>query len=427
MKQSNKSLVIVGLQWGDEGKGKFIDYLSGKYDGTVRYNGGNNAGHTVKLGDKTVHFSLIPSAALRGGPVYISQAVIINPEVLLKEISMLKKIGSKFDLKIDPRCHVVLPYHQALDSASEEYKGKASTGSLKLGIGFCYEDRTNRAGVRLVDLIDPKMLKARLEAAWEIKKRRNELVYGSKFFLNSEEVYRRFKQFGRKLKPFMFPVSEFLRENIDKKRFLFEAAQGTYLDFVFGTYPYTVAYHATASAALTDTGLPPLELNVTGICKAYTTRVGNGPFPAEQKNSIGEHLQTTGREFGTVSGRKRRCGWLDLVLVKNAVELNGAKSLILTKLDVLGGLKKIKIAIGYKLKGRKLAYPPVSENDFNRVEPVYREFTGWKQDISKVRKFGLLPANCRKYIKFIENFLGIPIRFISVGPERNQTIRKRSE
>lgn len=422
MKQSNKSLVIVGLQWGDEGKGKFIDYLSSKFDGTVRYNGGNNAGHTVKFGDKTVHFSLIPSAALRGGPVYISQAVIINPEILLKEISLLKKIGSKFDLKIDPRCHVVLPYHQALDSASEVYKGKASTGSLKLGIGFCYEDRTNRAGIRLVDLIDPKMLKSRLMAAWEIKKRRIELVYGSKFDLDFEKVYRSYRKFGRQLKQYVFPVAEFLRQNIGKKRFLFEAAQGTYLDFVFGSYPYTVAYHAIASAALTDTGLPPLSLNVTGICKSYTTRVGNGPFPAEQKNSVGEHLQTIGQEFGTVSGRKRRCGWLDLVLVKNAVELNGAKSLILTKLDVLGGLKKIKIATGYTLKGKKLVFPPVSEKDFNRVKPVYREFAGWKQDISFVRKFNRLPANCRKYVKFIENFLGIPVRFISVGPERSQTI-----
>lgn len=424
MKPSNKSLIVVGLQWGDEGKGKFIDYLSGKYDGTVRYNGGNNAGHTVKFGDKTVHFSLIPSAALRGGPVYISQAVIINPEILLKEISLLKKLGSKFDLKIDPRCHVVLPYHQALDSASEAYKGQASTGSLKLGVGFCYEDRTNRAGIRLIDLIDPKMLKSRLEAAWEIKKRRVELVYGSKFDLDLENVYRQYLWFGRKLKPFVFPVSEFLRENIGEKRFLFEAAQGTYLDFVFGTYPYTVAYHATASAALTDTGLPPLQLNVTGVCKAYTTRVGNGAFPAEQKNAVGEHLQTTGREFGTVSGRKRRCGWLDLVLVKNAIELNGAKSLILTKLDVLGGLKKIKIATGYTLKGKKLAFPPVSEKDFNLIKPEYREFGGWKEDIGSVRKFDRLPANCRKYIKFIENFLKVPVQFISVGPERNQTIRR---
>lgn len=417
-----KSTVIVGLQWGDEGKGKFIDYLSEKFDGTVRYNGGNNAGHTVKVGDKTVHFSLIPSAALRGGPVYISQAVIINPRVLLKEIDLLKKMGSKFDLKIDPRCHVVLPYHQALDTASEEYKGKAGTGSLKLGIGFCCEDRTNRAGVRLIDLIDPKMLRHRLEAAWEIKKRRIESVYESKFDLNREAVYRRFLRFGRKLKPFVFPVAEFLRENIGRKRFLFEAAQGTYLDFVFGTYPYTVAYHTTAAAALTDTGLPPLQFNVAGICKAYTTRVGNGPFPTEQTNPVGEHLQTIGREFGTVSGRKRRCGWLDLMLVKNAIELNGVKSLALTKLDVLAGLPKIKIATGYVLKGKKLAYPPVSQKDFAQVKLEYKIFDGWEEDISLVRKFNRLPTSCRKYVKAIEDFLKVPIQFISVGPDRTQTI-----
>lgn len=417
-----KSAAVVGLQWGDEGKGKFIDYLSGKFDGTVRYNGGNNAGHTVKVGDTTVHFSLIPSAALRGGPVYISQAVIINPRVLLKEIDLLKKIGSKFDLKIDPRCHVVLPYHQVLDSASEEYKGQAGTGSLKLGIGFCYEDRTNRAGVRMVDLIDPRMLRQRLTAAWEIKARRIESVYGSKFDLNLAEVYRQLLQFGRKLKPCVFPVAEFLRQNIGRKRFLFEAAQGAYLDFVFGTYPYTVAYHTTAAAALADSGLPPLPLNVIGICKAYTTRVGNGPFPTEQTNAVGEHLQSTGHELGTVSGRKRRCGWLDLGLVKNAIELNGVKSLVLTKLDVLAGLPKIKIATGYVLKGKKLAYPPISEKEFNQVKPAYKTFAGWEQDISSVKKFNRLPANCRKYIRFIENFVGVPMQFISVGPEREQTI-----
>lgn len=424
MPPSTKSTVIVGLQWGDEGKGKFIDYLSEKFDGTVRYNGGNNAGHTVKVGDKTVHFSLIPSAALRGGPVYISPAVIINPEVILKEISLLKKIGSKLDLKIDPRCHVVLPYHQALDAASEEYKGKKNTGSLKLGIGFCCEDRTNRAGVRLIDLIDPKVLRQGLEAAWEIKKRRVALVYGAKFDLNFAEVYRRFLQFGRKLKPFVFPVSEFLRGNIGRKRFLFEAAQGTYLDFTFGTYPYTVAYHTTAAAALTDSGLPPLKLNVIGICKAYTTRVGNGPFPTEQDNPVGEHLQTIGHEFGTVSGRKRRCGWLDLALVKNAIELNGVKSLVLTKLDVLTGLPKIKFAAGYVLKGKKLAYPPLSQKDFTQLKLEYEIFDGWEDDINLVRKFNRLPVNCRKYVTAIEDFLGVPVKFISVGPDRGQTIKR---
>ena len=417
-----KSTVVVGLQWGDEGKGKFIDYLSGKYDGTVRYNGGNNAGHTVKVGDKTIHFSLIPSAALRGGSVYISQAVVINPEVLLKEIGLLKKMGSTVDLKIDPRCQVVLPYHQALDSASEKYKDKASAGSLKLGIGFCYEDRTNRSGVRMVDLIDPTMLWKRLTEVWEIKKRRVGLVYGSPFDLHFEDVYRRFSHYGRKLKPYIFPVAEFLRRNINQKSFLFEAAQGAYLDFVFGTYPYTVAYHTTAAAALTGSGLPPIQLHVIGICKSYATRVGNGSFPTEQANAIGEHLQTIGREFGTVSGRKRRCGWLDLVLVKNAVELNGVNALVLTKLDVLGGLQKIQMATSYMIKGKKLIHPPVSEKEFDLVKPAYQTFSGWEEDISSVRTFNRLPVNCRKYIQAIEDFSAVHIQFISVGPERNQTI-----
>lgn len=412
----------MGLQWGDEGKGKFVDYLSGTFDGTVRYNGGNNAGHTVQVGDTTVHFSLIPSAALRGGLVYISQAVVINPQVLLKEINLLKKIGAQFDLKIDPRCHVVMPYHQLMDAASEQYKGNQKTGSLKLGIGFCYEDRTNRAGIRMVDLIDTRTLRQRLKAIWEIKRGRIENVYGSKFNLNVETVFRRYRRFGRLFKPYIFPVAEYFQDHFASHKFLFEAAQGTYLDFAFGSYPYTVGYHTTAAAALTDIGLPPVAIDVLGVVKAYTTRVGNGPFPTEQDNRIGQHLRQTGHEFGTVSHRPRRCGWLDLVLIENATKLNGVKTLALTKLDVLRGLSKIKLGTGYIFKGQKITRPPVSEREFARIRPQYKDFDGWEEDISSVRKFNRLPTNCRTYIKAIEDFLPMPIKFVSVGPDRNQTI-----
>lgn len=424
MPLADKSLVIVGLSWGDEGKGKFVDYLSHQFDGTIRYNGGNNAGHTVKVGETTVHFSLIPSAALRGGAVYIAQAVVINPVILLKEIEVVKKLGVKFDLRIDPRCHVVMPYHQLMDAASEEYKGRRQTGSLKLGIGFCYEDRTNRAGIRMVDLIDGRTLKRRLREVWELKRRRVERVYESKFDLDLETVFGAFRRFGRILKPYVFSVAEYLQDNFASKKFLFEAAQGTYLDYSFGTYPYTVAYQTTAAAALTDTGLPPSSVDVLGVIKAYTTRVGNGSFPTELDNRTGQYLRDKGREFGTVSRRPRRCGWLDLVMVKQAINLNGARYLALTKLDVLGGLPKIKLGMGYMVKGKKIKRVPVGEREFGQVKPDYQVMSGWEDNIQSVASFGKLPLTCRQYIQTVEEYLGMPIKFISVGPERNQTMVK---
>lgn len=397
-----KPTVIVGLQWGDEGKGKVIDLLGNRFDATVRYNGGNNAGHTVKVGDTTLHFKLMPSAALHGKKVLIAQAVVINPKIMLEEIAEIKKLGVKLDLGIDPRCHVVIPYHQALDGASEASKGKAKTGSLGLGIGFTYEDRTNRAGIRLEELVQPKVLREKLKQNWELKKRRVVNAYQQKFPLQFEKVYREYAAYGRKLKPYLLPVAEYVVDNLNKKRFLLETAQGFYLDFVFGTYPYTVAYHTIASSALPDIGLPPMPLEVIGIAKAYTTRVGNGPFPTELKNKIGEHLQVVGHEFGTVSGRKRRCGWFDVEMVKHACRLSGVNSIFLTKLDVFSGLKTIKV----------------------KTNRGYVSLAGWKDDLTAVKKWSGLPTNCKKYVLFLEKQLGTPINYVSVGPDRRQTIRK---
>lgn len=424
MLPADKSLVIVGLSWGDEGKGKFVDYLAGQFDGTVRYNGGNNAGHTVKVRETTVHFSLMPAAALRGGLVYIAQAVVINPVILLKEIELVKKMGIKLDLRIDPRCHVVMPYHQLMDVASEAYKGKQQTGSLKLGIGFCYEDRTNRAGIRMVDLLDGRVLRRRLQQVWEVKRRRIERVYGSKFDLDLETVWGTFRRWGRRLKSYIFPVAEYLQDNFTSKKFLFEAAQGAYLDYSFGTYPYTVAYQTTAAAALTDTGLPPSSVNVLGVVKAYATRVGNGPFPTELNNRTGQYLRQKGQEFGTVSRRPRRCGWLDLVMVKQAIKLNGVSYLALTKLDILGGLPKIKLGVGYRIKGKKIERVPVGERELGQVKPDYQVMPGWENEIQAVVSFRKLPLACRQYIQTVEDYLRVPIKFVSVGPERNQTLVK---
>ena len=394
--------LVTGLQWGDEGKGKIIDLLAGKFDGVVRFNGGNNAGHTVKTGDTTLHFSLIPSSALHGKKTLIAQAVVINPKVLLKEIELVKKAGAKLNLGIDPRCHVVLPYHQALDGASEASKGKAKTGSLGLGIGFSFEDRTNRAGVRMEDLVRPKVLRAKLEANWDLKKRRVTKAYGQQFPLKLEQVYKEYTAYGRRLKKYLLPVSEYVLDNLEQQRFLFESAQGFYLDFVFGTYPYTVAYHTLASSALPAIGLPPMKLKVIGIIKAYTTRVGNGPFPTEQANKTGQYLRDRGHEYGTVSKRPRRCGWLDLLMMQHACRLSGVSSIVLTKLDVLSGLKTIKVKTA---KGHK-------------------NFPGWQAEITEAKRWADLPKACQRYVLWLEKQLAIPIQYVSVGPDRAQTIKR---
>lgn len=397
-----KPTLITGLQWGDEGKGKIIDLFASKFDVTIRFNGGNNAGHTVKVDNTQLHFKLMPSAALHGKKVLIAQAVVINPKIMLEEIAMIKKLGVKLDLGIDPRCHVVLPYHQALDGASEAAKGKAKTGSLGLGIGFTFEDRTNRAGIRMEELVQSKVLREKLKANWDLKKRRVVHAYQQKFPLTFEKVFKEYAAYGKKLKRFLLPVAEYTVNNLTRKRFLFETAQGFYLDFVFGTYPYTVAYHTIASSALPDIGLPPMALNVVGIAKAYTTRVGNGPFPTEQTNKIGEHMQVVGHEFGTVSGRKRRCGWFDLPMVRQACSLSGVNSIVLTKIDVLSGLKTIRV-----------------KNDKG-----YVNFPGWKEDITLVKRWRDLPSACKKYVLYLEKQLATRIQYISVGPDRQQTISK---
>lgn len=402
----SKPTVIVGLQWGDEGKGKVIDLLAHRFDATVRFNGGNNAGHTVKTGDTTLHFSLIPSGALHKQKIFISQAVVIDPRILLNEIELLKKAGIKnIDLGIDPRCHVVLPYHIALDAASEAYKGKAKTGSLKLGIGFTFEDRTNRAGIRMEDFIKPKVFREKLEQNWKLKKARVTKAYGQKFDPKLATVFKEYSAYARKLKKYVMPVAEYVLDNLDKKRFLLESAQGYNLDFVFGSYPYTVAYHTYSASALPAVGLPPMKLDVMGIVKAYTTRVGNGEMPTELKNKTGQYMRDRGHEYGTVSKRPRRCGWLDLPGLKQACQMSGVNTITLTKIDVLSGLKTIKI----------------------KTEDGYKSFPGWPEEITEVRKWNDLPKNCQKYILYLEKQLQTPIKYVSVGPDRAQTIKRTTK
>lgn len=415
-------MVVVGAQWGDEGKGKVVDILANQADGVVRFNGGNNAGHTVVVGTRKFKLSLLPSGVAQRKKLFLSQGVVIEPKVLLDEIEYCRSLGIKVDLMIDPRCHIVMPYHKALDAATEKWKGKKATGSLHLGIGYCYEDRNNRFGVRFEDLIDPNSLKEKLSMYYPLKKRQIEKVFEQPFEITEEQIFQSYKTYGRKLKQYLGDVSLYLSKVIKTKKILFEGAHGTFLDAVFGTYPYTTAVNTIASSALSYAGIVPQKLYGLGIVKAYTTRVGNGPFPTELFDKLGDTIRAVGAEFGTVSKRPRRCGWLDLPMIRTAVRLSGFDYLAITKLDVLSSLSVIKICTHYELGGKKITEIPAMIKDFVLCRPVYREFKGWNTDISKIKKFSKLPISAQIYLKFIEKSLKVPIKYVFVGPEREQTI-----
>lgn len=471
-------LVIVGSQWGDEGKGKVVDILSDQATDVVRYNGGNNAGHSVVLNGKKFKLSLLPSGVIRRKRLYLSQGVVIDPKVLLEEINFFEKRKIKVNLMIDPRVNIVMPYHKALDAATEIWKGKKATGSLHLGIGYCYEDKNNRFGVRFEDLISLKALKERLELIYPLKKLQIEEVYGQKFDLTIEKIHKEYVSYGKKLKKYLGDVSliisKALRHSGDPpaggdsriksdsgpdfaeastgrrahslparslarvtklpSKVLFEGAHGTFLDGIFGTWPYTTAVYTIAGGVFPYVGIPPQKIYSMGIVKAYTTRVGNGPFPTELFNKTGNRIRSVGGEFGTVSKRPRRCGWLDLPLVRTAIRLSGFDYLAITKLDVLSGLEKIKICTSYTIDSSSKSSPPRDGNskilkevpslmnEFGRCKPVYKEFKGWRQDISNIRKFEKLPKEAKTYINFIKKELKTQIKFIFVGPDRNQTI-----
>ncbi|MFZ6034681.1 MAG: adenylosuccinate synthase [Patescibacteria group bacterium] len=414
-------LVVVGAQWGDEGKGKIVDLLSREADHVVRYNGGNNAGHSVVLKGEKFKLSLLPSGVLHKKKLYLSQGVVIDPKVLIDEIGFFEKRGIKINLEIDPRVNIVMPYHKALDAATEKWKGKKATGSLHLGIGYCYEDKNNRFGIRFEDLINPASLKTRIDMIYPLKKLQIEKVYGQPFDLRSEEIYRQYVSYGRRLKKYLGDVSANITDRINKK-VLFEGAHGTFLDGIFGTYPFTTAVYTISGGVFPYVGIPPQKIYSMGIVKAYTTRVGNGPFPTELFDEVGEKIRTVGAEFGTVSKRPRRCGWIDLPMLKTAIKLSGFDYLAITKLDVLSGVEKIKVCVGYRIGNKKIDTIPALMSEFDKCKPVYREFKGWKQDISKVRKMSDLPKEARNYLDFIQKKLKTPIKIISVGAERSSNI-----
>lgn len=421
--------VVVGLQYGDEGKGKITDVLSAKSDYVVRFQGGDNAGHTVYVGDEKFVLHLLPSGVLQcKGKCIIANGVVVNPKAFLKEIGQIEEKGMKTDhVFISRRAHVIMPYHILLDTYREEEAGGTHIGTTKKGIGPCYEDKIARVGIRMVDLLNPEVLAEKIKKNLKIK---NSLFekYFDKPTLEFDEIYNEFIELGQKLKDRIVDTEVELNQAIhDGKNILFEGAQAAMLDIDFGTYPYVTSSSPTTGGVCSGAGVPPTSLqNLIGVAKAYTTRVGEGPFPTELDNELGEKIRQTGFEFGATTGRPRRTGWLDLVSLKHATMINGINNLVITKLDVLSGIPTLKIATQYKTEdGKIIDYFTSSTTKLYNYEPIYEELEGWTEDITKVRSYDELPANAKKYIEFIENYLGINVYLVSVGPERSQNIIRK--
>lgn len=416
---------VIGAQWGDEGKGKIVDLLSQKADCVVRFHGGNNAGHTVVNSYGTFPLHLIPSGIFSPKTIgCITGGVVIDLAVLADEIRMIKKVFPDLQkrLFISPRCHVIMPYHKLLDRLYEEAKGKARTGTTGRGIGPVYADKVSYNGIRLFDLANPQVFREKLSVTLVIKNKITAALGGDK--LNFDQVYQEELIKFKKIQPFIKEPFVLLHEALaDKKHILLEGAHGMFLDNDWGTYPFVSASNVVPGAAAASAGIPASHIKkVTGIVKAYTTRVGGGPFPTELLDRDGEQLRRDGHEFGTTTGRPRRCGWLDIELLKFAKEINGMTDIALTKLDVLDNFKTIKICVAYRLGNKSVRYVDCDAIMLASVRPVYKTFHGWQKPIRKIRKFSALPQNTKNYIREIEKLVGIKVSIISIGPDRHQTI-----
>jgi adenylosuccinate synthase len=421
------NVIIVGTQWGDEGKGKVVDLLAEQADFIVRFQGGNNAGHTLVVNGKKHIFHLIPSGILhQDKKCMIGNGVVLDPGVLIEEMDRLEEAGLRVtpdNLLISLYTHVIMPYHRALDLARESRKGKTAIGTTGRGIGPCYEDKVGRGGIRVHDLLDRAVFSEKLARNLEEKNfvLRN---FFEQEALDPAEIMDEYLAYGERLRPFAGNVSQQLQEADAKGRnILFEGAQGTHLDIDHGTYPYVTSSNTVAGNACCGAGIGPTRIDtVLGVVKAYTTRVGGGPFPSELLDETGERMSKVGREFGSTTGRPRRCGWLDMVVVNSSVRLNGLCGLVITKLDVLTGIPVLKLGVSYNCRGSRLDIVPAELGAMEACEPVYEELPGWDEDIEKVRTWSDLPQNAQKYLKAIEQISGVPIRIISVGPSRDATI-----
>lgn len=419
-------IVVVGTQWGDEGKGKYIDILSGDSDFVVRYSGGNNAGHTIVYEGVTYAFHLLPSGMLRKGKTcIIANGVVINLSVLLTEINSLKKQGLETaELLISDRAHVIMPWHIALDDLQEEMRGKEGLGTTKRGIGPAYADKAERSGIRIGDLLDADYFKDKVYANTKIKNAIIEKVYGG-IPIDPEKVIDEYLGYAEKVKPYITDVNSIIHRALEKSKVvLFEGAQATFLDLDFGTYPFVTSSNPISGGVCVGAGVgPKMITDVLGVMKAYTSRVGAGPFVTEQPNEIGDKIREYGHEYGTTTGRPRRCGWLDLVMIKYAARINGLTGLCINHMDTVGKLDSIKLCVDYKVNGKIIDYYPSNLKELGRCEPVYEEFESWKDsDISKVKRFEMLPESAKRYIRRIEQIVGVPIKYIGVGSDREQTI-----
>ncbi|WP_461207340.1 adenylosuccinate synthase [Clostridium sp. DL1XJH146] len=421
------SFIVVGAQWGDEGKGKMTDYLAEDANVVVRFQGGNNAGHTVVVGEAEYKLHLIPSGILYDDKInIIGNGVVVDPKALLEEMKYLEDLGININsakLKISDRAHLIMPYHRILDGLKEQARGKNDIGTTKKGIGPCYTDKAERSGIRFSDLMHQEVFESKLKENIEDKNKIISLYGGDT--LKYEEVLEEFKEYAEILKDYVSDTSVIIYDNIKgKKDVLFEGAQGTLLDIDQGTYPYVTSSNTTAGGVCSGTGIGPTMItNAVGIAKAYTTRVGKGPFPTELEGEMGDLIREKGHEYGVTTGRARRCGWLDLVILKSSARISGLTSFAVTKIDTLAGIDKIKVCVGYKFNGKVIDYFPASLEDLAECVPIYEEFDGWDEKIEDARSYDELPENAKIYLKRIEQFTDTKVSIVSVGPKRDQTMK----
>lgn len=422
------AFIVLGAQWGDEGKGKMTDYLAEEANVVVRFQGGNNAGHTVVVGDKEYKLHLIPSGILYEDKLnVIGNGVVVDPKALFEEITYLEGVGVRVTpekLIVSDRAHLIMPYHKTLDKLKEKARGKNDIGTTGKGIGPCYTDKFERCGIRVCDLMHEDVFAEKLKENIEMKNAYITKVLGGEA-LNFDEILKEYLEFGKRLRPFVQDTSVRVYNDIkSNKTVLFEGAQGMLLDIDYGTYPYVTSSNTTAGGVASGVGIGPnMITNSVGITKAYTTRVGKGPFPTELLDETGEWIREKGHEYGVTTGRSRRCGWLDLVIVKTAARVSGLTSLAVTKIDTLAGLEKIKVCVGYKFNDIVIDYFPASLEDLAKCEPIYEEFDGWDDSVADVRSYDELPDNVKRYLKRIAEFTDTKISIVGVGPKRDQTMR----
>ena len=418
------SVVVVGTQWGDEGKGKITDFLSENAEVIARYQGGDNAGHTIQFGGTKYKLHLIPSGIFYKEKIsVIGNGVVVNPKSLVEELAYLHQHGVNTDnLRISDRAHVILPYHIALDQLQEDSKGDNKIGTTIKGIGPAYMDKAARVGIRIADLLDKEIFEERLKINLEEKNRMITKMYKGEA-LNFDDIFETYYEFGQQIKHYVTDTSVILNDALDHgKRVLFEGAQGVMLDIDQGTYPFVTSSNPVAGGVTIGSGVGPSKINkVVGVCKAYTSRVGDGPFPTELFDEVGSQIREVGREYGTTTGRPRRVGWFDTVVMRHSKRVSGITNLSLNSIDVLTGLKTVKICTAYDLDGKTITHYPASLKELERCKPIYEELPGWEEDITAVRDIADLPENARNYVHRVSELVGVKISTFSVGPDREQT------